>query len=268
MITPKTLIAITTYKKNKALIEILASLLKNGYFTLNHEILIADDNNGEAREVFESFDVDPKFKSYISGKNAGVAKNKNRCIYYFLNKTDAEGIIMLDDDIEFIREGLIPEFWLASEKNNQAHINTFLGSYIHDPNSNQGFFGTFPVVAESDELYWTQGCQGIGSFYTRELMQAIGYFEKFPYRYGFEHAEHSARALRIQGYCPELFPMLKRSPKYFKTQHVANNYEVDLEQVHGRQNQKYREYLTRTYSGVNLRCNDHGLRLSEELILS
>lgn len=253
----KFLFAVSTYKKNKAL-EVFCQTAIDNKMLEYAELLITDDDNGTAREVFEALPVSNK--SYITGPNVGIAQNKNRAIRYFLEESDAENLILADDDIQFTAPGLLDEFERVSQADKEAHLVTCL-MQPHDPADKMGHFHTFPVLAETSNLYWTGGSQGICCFYVRPLIEDIKYFQKWPYRYGFEHAEHSARALRIQGKCPEFFPVLKRSPKFIKTQLIKNEYDVDPTVVHGKQFDKYKEYLASTYRGVDLQCSKHMLDL-------
>lgn len=269
----KTLLSISTYLKNPALEVITQSLLKNGYLSADIGLHISDDADGNAEEVFNNLLVlAPARIGYSTGPRQGIAKNKNRGIKYFLEKTDAKYLILLDDDIVFINKGIVEEFIKASENSNWHHISTFLGEYgcnIHD--STAGYFSTFPIIAEDENLYWCGGVQGMCCFFTREIIEKVGYFNKFPYYYGYEHAEFSARCNKVSGYCPELFAVLKRSPKFFKTQQIPNNYEVDHNQldlkVGGKQAKAYKEYLELIYKGYNLNNPEHGLTSKKERLI-
>lgn len=256
------LIAISTYKKNDALLECINSIVNLGLM-LRADIVVCDDDNGGAKSVVSAIGRNDIF--YASGPNVGIAKNKNRGIKFFNDRGTYKYLILMDDDITITSRELLSEFENAYLYDKEKHINMFLGSYT-DPLTKVGFFNTFPVIAKSDYLYWTRGCQGICCFYTKELLDKVGYFKpKWPYRYGYEHAEFSARCLKVQGKCPELFPMLHRSYKMIKTQEIPNNYTVDIDVVNTKQNKQYFEYLNDTYNGINLLCTDHGLDLSKEI---
>ena len=263
----KNLISITTYKKNKALRAILHSLIENKYPS-QADILICDDNNGEAREVYEEFNnTSSDLKLYYStGPNKGIARNKNRGIKFFL-ENGYDRLLSMDDDIEFVGPGILEAFERSHRETGEHHINSFLGSYI-DPLEKKGFFQVFPVKAcsESKQLVWCEGVQGICCWYTREIVEKLGYFNLFKHRYGFEHAAYSARAHRVQGTCPEFFCMLANSPKYFKTQEVPNNYEIPGKELEA-QGLQYREIINRIYNGLDLKQPDHGLDTAKETVL-
>lgn len=255
-------LAVTSFIKNPALRALLQSAVD---YLPHYEVVIADDSgDNTALEVYEEF-KDKLVLNYIGGPNKGIAGNKNRCIYYILEKSDWQAALLCDDDIEFTSPRVVDEFLKAYELDGEAHINSYLGDQAF-AGKGVGIFGTFPVLAETDCLYKANGSAGICSFYTRQILEKVGYYQKFPYRYGYEHSEHSARALRMQGKCPELFPTLKRSDKILKTQEIPNNYEVDLKIVYSKQNDAYRKYLTDTYKGINLYNSQHNLDITKETI--
>jgi GT2 family glycosyltransferase len=261
----RTLVAVSTYKKNKALREILRSLIENKY-SVKADILICDDNNGEAGEVYEELKPFLPNLFYTTGPNRGIARNKNRGIKFFL-ENGYDRLLSMDDDIEMISPGILEAFEKAHKETGEHHINSFLGSYI-DPIEKKGFFQVFPVKAcsESKQVLWCEGVQGICCWYTREIVERLGYFNLFRYRYGYEHAAYSARAHRVQGTCPELFCMLANSPKYFKTQEVPNNYEIPGKEIDA-QGVQYREIINKVYNGLDLKQTDHGLDTAKETVL-
>ena len=263
----KGLWSITTYKKLPALRNIITDLQSPAADWLQLlDIQVCDDNDGEAEEVAKEFGV-----IYTTGPNVGIARNKNRGIHYFLENKEKYDFLILSDDDLHIAPGLLEEFFLAVGRDNEFAIGTFLGkrveaqfdsSYI-DPASGEGWFNEFPIQAQTDNLIWSAGSQGICSFYTREIVEKIGYFKKFKYFYGTEHAEYASRANRIQGKCPDLFPHLRYSSLFITCQNIPNDYQVNPEKIN--QNyQQYMEYLTETYKGVKLRETNHNLNLAKE----
>lgn len=250
------LIAISTFNKNEALIQCIKSIIDKGMM-FRADIVICDDNNGTAKDIPGVFGRSDIF--YITGPNVGIAKNKNRGIKFFNDSGNYKYLILMDDDIEIAKHGLLEEFENAYLTDKAEHINMYLGSYT-DPLSKKGFFTTFPVVHKTEYLYFARGCQGICCFYTKAILDRVGYFKpNWPYRYGYEHAEFSARCMKAQGTCPELFPMLHRSYKLIKTQTIPNTYEVDMDIVQSKQSAKYLEYLNDTYNGRNIYCGDPGV---------
>lgn len=268
----ETLFAISTYRKNEALKGIIDSLIKNGYLEQDFHILITDDDNGTAKEIYEGYFAQyPTKFSYVAGERQGIAVNKNRGIYFFLEKTDAKYLILSDDDILITAPGLNKDFIKASIDDRLGHITSYLGVYEDVPEK-RNLFEKFATISETEHVYHLiGGCHGICSFYTREVIEQIMYFRKFKFFYGYEHSEHSMRANKVQGRCQEMFPVFKDSPKYIRCQGIPNDYNItaeDLEKnIHGLNGNQYKEYKLLTYKGYDLKVTDHTLDLTRELIL-
>lgn len=240
-------ISVSTYKKPEALRNWLDSVRHFGRIVAVH---VADDNDGEVQAIAEEYQrkhemgAYPYPVSYSTGTNGGIAKNKNRGIKWFLNAPEASAakyLVLSDDDIVFtpcILPGVIPligdAFVTAAEQTGLRHVTGYLGGSFGKVNDDgtvtfqaEPFFTQFPPKAETELLYFTfGGTQGILLFFDRELVDLLGYFHQFPGRYGFEHAEYSMRANRIEGRCPELYPILKNCQEYFHCQGIPNNYEA------------------------------------------
>lgn len=269
----KFLISISTFKKNTALDVLIGSLIENGALE-DSFIHVSDDNNNEAKPVFDKYFAQfPTKFGYSTGPRMGIWGNKNRGIYYFLEKyKEADYFLMMDDDIVSVGPGLCQEFENAYKFSNQQQLSSYLGDADmalagrnkEDEILQNGFFKTFPIIAENEYLYWCGGAQGIACFYTREILEKIGYMDFLGSIYGFEHSLHAARALRFQGYCPELFPMIKRSPNFFKTQLIPNAYDVDMVKVKTIQEPNYCKRLLETYNGYNLTVKTPGLNFKTE----
>lgn len=275
----QTLIAVSTFKKNKAIENYLNQLYTLGYMARDIVVLITDDNNGEAKEVYEKFlPLFPTKLFYMTGERGGVSLNKNRGIWFFLNKTNASYLILSDDDIKLVKGDLDLRLIEASKNNRQKHITTY-GDYQNFANTGKKFSDVYKTVGESEDMYWSMGVQGIFSFFTRELIEQVGYFNQFPYFYGYEHCEHSTRCNMVQGYCPEVMPIYKWSYQYIKCQGIPNDYDLDFDTVTiGGEEKKighydrynlpvYQKHLLNTKFGLGLNVKEHGLGLEKELIL-
>jgi glycosyltransferase involved in cell wall biosynthesis len=257
----KTLLAITTYLKNQALREIIRSLIEFDYHTGN-TILICDDAAGGAKEVYEEY-KDKCDLHLVYGKHrVGIAKNKNRGIKYFLENPGFSHIMMLDDDIEFIKAGGIQSLLESLEGSNLPHQTAYLGDYSH-PKTGQGFFHEFKPIQEDEYTYWCKGCQGILIFLPRKTAEEVGYFSTdWKSHYGYEHAEYAARINTFYATEPQLFPIWKRSYKYFKTQLIPNNYEAN----HLPNAPIYDQKLARIRQGLGLVWKESGLDKKETVI--
>lgn len=260
------LITITTYKKPEAIRNIVKTLHEQGY-TEQADIIIAEDEHNVSKANSMLAELRPYgVVAYRGGKNGGVWKNKNRCIDFFLSHEQYKHLLMLDDDLTFKAPGLFDRLIEAGEKADQLHITTYLGGY-KDYLSQDDFFVQFPPILEDENLYWCGGSQGIGLYYTRELVKVIGYFKHFPYKYGYEHDEHSNRALRAQGFTPLLKPILIDSPLYFECASIPNNYTLEKDKIDGPQAKKYAEYMALTMAGVSLNESNSRLDMRKEFML-
>src|SRR5271166_3297646 len=99
------LIGITTFKKNAVLKCILDSIDKHGYSSGN-PVVVADDLPGESLELSREYS---SVKAYLTGNRHGIWANKNRIIRYFLEESEADALLLLDNDIEFTRPGFLKE---------------------------------------------------------------------------------------------------------------------------------------------------------------
>lgn len=267
-------VAITTYKKLEALRGSLDSLENFGRVGYIH---IADDNDFEARETAEQYQSQyehGKFfapLAYSSGPNMGIARNKNRGIKWFLTAPEAKEfnyLVLVDDDIAFTKSSF-GEVYLgdalvkAAEHSELQHITGYLGgsfgkvnpdgtvSYVDEP-----FFTQFPPKGEDEYLYYCMGTQGILLFFTRALIEVMGYFDSdWNGRYGYEHAILSMRSNRLEGICPEMYPILKGCPNYFHCQSKPNDYVADPSQNAA----QYQKKRIDVYNGVGLSKQNPGV---------
>jgi glycosyltransferase involved in cell wall biosynthesis len=246
---PKTLIGVTTYKKNDVLLRFLRSCLNLGEGgvclgpELGHDwdVVIADDSPGDAWDTVKTNIVSG---AYLTGNTNGIWANKNRVISYFLKKSDADFLLLMDNDVEFIKRGLLSYLADVGRREEQEHILGYIG---------EGLQISFPFQAESKDLRWHPGCIGQMMWFSRKLLQKIGYMKKFPYFYGGEHSDLSRRALRVQGYDPKHFPTLKKSLEYIKDSEI--NYqsypggELNLDRVFGENTKMHDQEFLKIWNG-------------------
>lgn len=271
-----TLIAISSYKKWDACSVLLDSLIKHNYTEGNEIVLCDDNNNNPDKHGTCGSDVFKKYKKLIPnlvlayGKNGGVSICKNRGIKYFLEKSKADRLVLSDDDLEVLKPGLLEHLEEISQKEGERHIHLKWNDADPDLKNNRisasllglknrGWDKDFPTKGYTDDLTFHAGCQGIFLWFTREIIEKIGYFPAMPSKYGAEHAVYSAQAQMAQGKSPELFAQLRHSYKWILGQNIANDYEVDMEKV--RLNLAYhdqlihkiknREYLFNGLSGLS-----------------
>lgn len=262
----RVLITISTYQKSNALLVLLDTLIAHGYDKGNR-ILVTDDNAGEGYTVtkkdnpnhpllgeldslvmdsapaavakFKELHPEVEIECVFGKKRGGVAINKNRGIKYFLENKEFTHLLMLDDDIQFIKPGLI-DLMLESK---MQHLTGYLGS-PSDPfgtaikfgSVQNPFFQTFPPQGENEYAYFCGGCQGVLLWCDRDTVEKVGYMDLGPDYYGFDHSLWSNRINMLHGKYMDWFPVLKGCGQFFITQEVPNNYVADWNK-----NQKYWE---------------------------
>lgn len=256
--TPQFTIAVTTYKKNLALDTWLDTFLKFHNPELLSHLVVCDDDYPNAAPVVAKYAI--KFLGkikYVGGSRAGIAKNKNRGLVYFLTKTKDSHVILFDDDIQFIGAGLE----LAFLQTQWGHVNGYLGSPGIENSEENPYFKDFPSTGinwESD-VEFSEGVQGISMFMTREVVEKVGYFDTdWKGAYGYEHAVYSARINKFFSYHPKYYARLRYCENYFITQMVPNAYEAKPKENEKQYNMKM-ENIGR---GLDLVVRQPGVRRS------
>ncbi len=253
-------IHVKTFKKPAILADFLTSMQEHGYAEAGNIITVGDDNPGECIDVLERF---PFVDAYLTGNINAIWANNNRGIKYFLENTDADALVLVDHDIQFIKHSLFDEIESASKVDRQKHIITF----ARGTDGINGLQVVFPYVAESNYLRWHPGCHGYLFWQTRELVGRVGYQLKFSYFYGAEHAEYSHRCLIAQGLSSlDLYPILKRSDEFYKLNPSDfREYDVDYAHVMATNQQEMHDRDAQTIQGRNLLENSH--HLDRELVV-
>lgn len=319
MSEPSSLISVSTFMKSDALRVVLESLLDYGYDKVA-KVHIADDNGGasytvtkeknphhpiwefaegdsvEMQSALEVYnDLKGQFAnglhiSYGKGRG-GISINKNRGIYYFLNKTQAPYLLLIDDDIRFVRSGMIEEWAQVLQDNadlvganGKYTLNTLTGYWSDiaiDASkwedkfeggkswavTKAGWFDTFPLEAVGNKIEWRRGCMGVSNFYARKAVEEVQYYDLLPGKYGYEHSLHTSRVLlKVDRRSPQLFPIYDWSERYFVGQAVPNNYSGTVEEAQ-KSDPKYQELMNGFAFGLNLKNEKHGLNLKEETII-
>jgi len=281
----KCLISISTYQKDVALSVLLESLVAHGYCAGN-KLVIADDNQGLPYDLDRKTNPDhPLFKdndlqeikrpsavmvvegfkqahpdvdiSCVFGKSrGGVAINKNRGIYAFMQDESLDELLLLDDDIVMTGPGLLE----ACRATGEPHMTGMLGQ-----NSAQAasfgadacpFFDSFPKMGETPTHIYAGGSMGCMLYFTRECIQRVGYMENLSKdgMYGFEHSIFSNRINALYGKYIDWFPILKGCDRFFVSQEIPNNYTADYSQ-----NQKgWAKRKPEIFKGINLTIKNPG----------
>lgn len=269
----KLLIGITTFRKPNSLQRLLESLFEHGYD--KHTIHVADDAQSEDSEfngvrIGSALEVVNNFKgvrcSYGNARG-GISKNKNRNLKFMLD-SDYNHVLLLDDDLEFVRPGLYEELLEVCEKNRINHITGQWSS--SQPELEQltggGWSTTFPVQAMGHNVTWHEGSHGCSGFFTRKCIEEIGYMNVLKEKYGYEHSLYTSRAmLAVDKRTPKWHPQHSRASRFYTGQAapIPNNYEI--ENVHAN-SQEYLELLTKVWEGKGLHIKDPNLTKKETTV--
>lgn len=173
-------IGITTYRRRSSLERLLEKLML--HTTTHFELIVADDGSGDdTLSMLETSRI-----SHVTGKNRGVAWNKNRALYYLNSRRNCDIIILIEDDT-FPSVDNWEKDWIEAALEFD-HINLaghwfkekFIGGYGTPKNPISCFSSSGQCVA-----------------FSRKAVERVGYFDSRFGRYGYEHAEHSQRCIRL-----------------------------------------------------------------------
>lgn len=172
-------IAITTYNRKDMVLELIKTierLTRSEYF-----LLVCDDGSVDGTyELLTDLGV-----CCIGNKNKGIAWNKNRGLFFFLNVCKADYIILMDDDVIPTLVGWEMEWINAAQK--FGHVSYLPPSY--------------PCGTSHSPM--TSNNPGIGSIVAGALLaqsakalSGVGYMDTRFGRYGHEHSDLSIRFVR------------------------------------------------------------------------
>ena len=177
---PRLGIAITTYNSCDLVVRQVQELRR--LTVADFDLVVADDGSTDGTvATLRELGV-----RVITGQNRGVAWNKNRGLFYLLNKTVCDIIFLLDDDLFPTESGWEKEWIEATER--FGHVNYMIPKFFAErvvsgdmtsasPGLATGFFG--PLI----------GC-------TRKACSYVGYFDVRFGRWGFEHVDFTHRFTR------------------------------------------------------------------------
>ena len=113
--------------------------------------------------------------------NQGISKTKNVGIMECLKDDNIDSFFLIDDDVQFKHPHWFQFYLDASEKTKLQHFSIA----VTVPGSD--------IVRDGVNLKACSDLNGCMLFCTRELVNNIGYFKKFPFAYGYEHCNFTKR---------------------------------------------------------------------------
>lgn len=176
-------VAIITYKRPEYIERGVVQLLK---LTPNAELLVVSDSDDDQ----ETFEVCKKYGvNLIYASNGGVVRNKNRALLYFMDKTDCDCIILLEDDVFPVERGWC-DLWAESAKI-WHHVNFSHPGILNNKKSFLRGAG-LPNNPHFAELLTGQ-CTAV----SRESVELAGYLDPRFKGYGHGHVEWTIRHLSM-----------------------------------------------------------------------
>jgi glycosyltransferase involved in cell wall biosynthesis len=173
-------IGIITCNRKDVLAETLARV--RAHTTTPCELAVADDGSTDGTADL----VRGQNITLITGRNMGIAWNKNRALFLLGALWQCDVVILLEDDSFPIRNEWQREWILASQR--WGHVNLaaewFRSSFLRGS-------GTVDDPVFSKNV--TAQCSG----FSRASLLYGGYFDPRFHGYGFEHLEHSRRLVRL-----------------------------------------------------------------------
>ncbi|MGE0226170.1 MAG: glycosyltransferase family 2 protein, partial [Acetobacteraceae bacterium] len=218
-------IGIVTYKRKDVLRETIRCVRE---YTARRdaEFVVADDGSTDGTlEMLRDLAV-----PVITGRNMGIAWNKNRALYYLAQARRCDVVILLEDDTQ-PNAPAWEQAWVEGTRR-WGHAN------LAGPWLNQGFVrGTGTPEDPVLSRLATAQCAS----YSGDSLAYGGYYDPRFKGYGHEHVEHSRRLIRVgyggtddkvDGAEQVLFVLLngavtvQKPPSYFDKAQVERNLEV------------------------------------------
>ncbi len=170
----------------------LVEALQNHTFTPFH-LVIADDGSVDGTAAWARESGIP----VMTGRNRGVAWNKNRALYWLMHRTSCEKLLLIEDDIHPVRDGWERGWLEALER--FGHL-CYSPEGAHVPEQLVALH--FGYVA----LDWVGGAL---MAMTRKTVERVGYLDTRFQGYGDEHIEYSERCQRAGYYSHPGFVTLR-----------------------------------------------------------
>ncbi|HET6196399.1 MAG TPA: glycosyltransferase, partial [Acetobacteraceae bacterium] len=173
-------IGVITYNRKDVLAETLARV--RAHTKTPCALAVADDGSTDGTgDLVRSQSV-----TLVTGRNMGIAWNKNRALFLLGAVVNCDVVILLEDDSYPTEDGWEQEWIQATQA--WGHVN-LAGPWFSDSFLRGTGTVDDPIVSKDV----TAQCSG----YSRAALLYGGYFDSRFRGYGFEHIEHSRRMVRV-----------------------------------------------------------------------
>jgi glycosyltransferase involved in cell wall biosynthesis len=173
-------IGVITYNRKDVLAETLARV--RAHTTSPHELVVADDGSWDGTVgLVRSLGI-----RLVTGRNMGIAWNKNRALFLLTMQLNCDVVILLEDDSRPVKDGWEQD-WIAASLR-WGHIN-LAGEWLR-----RSFVRGSGTV---DDPYLSTDVTAQCSGFSRTALLYGGYFDSRFRGFGQEHVEHTRRLVRI-----------------------------------------------------------------------
>ena len=177
--SPKIGIGIATYNRCRSLESCVCALRR--LTPEPYSLVVADDGStDETAAVCAQYRV-----VRITGKNKGIAWNKNRALFFLHQILECDVVILFEDDCHPNHVDWQSDWVAAAQK--WSHIN-FAGEWFRD----RVIEGNGTV----EEPFLSTSVSGQCTAVSCAALSGCGYLDSRFKSYGYEHAEHSDRLVR------------------------------------------------------------------------
>lgn len=173
-------IGIVTYNRLEYLQNLINRITK--YTTIPYYLVVADDGSNDGTVEW----CHSKKIPIVSGANRGVAWNKNRALFHLMEKTDAEIILIVEDDC-----WPADKYWAQSWGHCTRefhHVN-----YAHPGISDNSNLPVLSGRGTYKDPYLSSLLAGVCTSSTRQSLEKVGFLDSRFKGYGAEHVEWSIR---------------------------------------------------------------------------
>lgn len=144
-------------------------------------LVVADDGSTDGtQEMLHQMGV-----PFVTGRNAGVAWNKNRALFLLADLVGCDLVILLEDDTRPSRPGWEAP-WIEVGLR-EGHVNLALDHF-----KEQFIYGSGTAADPIRSRFVTAQCTA----FSRDALRYGGYFDSRYKGYGHQHVEHSIRLAR------------------------------------------------------------------------
>lgn len=182
-------IGVINYNRSELLEKLLDSLTVSG--AGDCDIIVADDGSTD-----NSHSICDKMRiRRVGSKNMGIAWNKNRALYYLMNHTSCDLIMLIENDCLITSPDWLKTWSHAIER--WGHINCLHPSTIRKIRMSEPCEEIYGGTGTSESPFLCTKISGICIGSTRNAVNEVGYFDTRFKGYGHEHAEWTLRFRRI-----------------------------------------------------------------------